>query len=118
MTTGQNSPDNFIQDLDDLVRDAMILLEGSATDSEHGTRTSEERQRNGELIESSNHLSFILHAPGYSSCDLRAAIVHQELVVEGPDFSIRRPLRASVKPSTLSSTYVNGVFHARVQRAL
>jgi HSP20 family molecular chaperone IbpA len=116
MMSGPDSRDNFQRALDELVDDAVTLLEGRlahATDEPGGLRR---RAYDDELIESSTYVTFIVHAPGYRSSQLRVSLLGDDIVVTAPDFTLRRSLHASVDKSSLTSAYVNGVLSAKLQR--
>ena len=116
MTSGPDSRDGFQRALDDLVDDAVTLLEGRFAHAADKQGAAEKRTDDGELIESSTHVAFIMHAPGYRSDQLKVSLLEDCIVVTAPDFTVRRPLHASVCGSSLTSTYINGVLSARFQK--
>ena len=113
--SGPDSRDGFQRALDDLVDDAVTLLEERIVHSAD-ERVAEKRSNNSELIESSTHFTLIMHAPGYRKSQLRVSLLGDDLVVTAPDFTVHRPLRASVDRSSLASTYINGVLSAKLQK--
>ena len=115
MTSGPDSRDGFQRALDDLVDDAVTLLEERLVRAPD-ERVAERRTYNGELIESSTHITFIMHAPGYKSSQLKISLLGDDIVVTAPDFTTRRPLHAPVDGSSLVSSYINGVLSAKLQR--
>ena len=118
MTSGRDSWDGFQRALDDLVDDAVMLLEGRLAHAANEQGVAEKRTDDGELIESSTHVTFIMHAPGYRSGQLKVSLLGDDIVVTSPDFTVRRPLHASVDGSSLTSAYINGVLSAKLQKTL
>ncbi len=116
MTSGLDSRDGFQRALDDLVDDAVTLLEGRFVHAAGEQGAAEKRTDDGELIESSTHVTFIMHAPGYRSGQLKVAVLGDEIIVTAPDFTMRRSLHAPVNGSSLASVYINGVLSARLQK--
>ena len=115
---GPDSRDGFQRALDDLVDDAVTLLEGSPVHEANERRDEERRTDDVELIESSTRVTFIVHAPGYRSCQLKVSLLGGDIVVTAPDFMVRRPLHSSVDETSLVSAYINGVLSARLQKIL
>lgn len=116
MTSGPDSRDNFQRALDELVDDAVTLLEGRLAHATDEPGASGRQTYDDELIESSTYVTLIVHAPGYRSSQLRVSLLGDDIVVTAPDFTLRRPLRASVDRTSLTSAYVNGVLSAKLQR--
>lgn len=116
MMSGSDSRDGFQRALDDLVDDAVTLLEGRMVHAVDEQGAAEKRIDDGELIESSTHVTFIMHAPGYRSGQLKVSLLGDDIVVTAPDFTTRRPLHASVDGSSLASAYINGVLSATLQK--
>jgi HSP20 family molecular chaperone IbpA len=116
MTSGPDSRDGFQRALDDLVDDAVTLLERRLVDAADERRVVADRTFDDELIESSTRITLILHAPGYRSNQLKVSLLEGDIVVAAPDFTVRKPLHASVDESSLTSTYVNGILSAEFQR--
>jgi len=116
MTSGPDSQDSFQRALDELVDDAVTLLEGRLVRATDELGASGRRAYDDELIESSTYVTFIVHAPGYKSSQLRVSLLGDDIVVTAPDFTLRRPLHASVDGSSLASAYVNGVLSAKLRR--
>lgn len=114
--SGRDNRDGFQRALDDLVDDAVTLLEGRLVHSAYERETAERRTSDNELIESSTHIIFIMHAPGYRKGQLKVSLLGDDLVVTAPDFMVRKPLHASVDGSSLASAYVNGVLSAKLQK--
>ena len=116
MTSGSDSRDNFQRVLDELVDDAVTLLEGRLIHASDEPGALGRRTCDDELIESSTHVTFIVHAPGYRSDQLKVSLIGNNIVVTAPDFTLRRPLHASVDKSSLASLYVNGVLSTRLHK--
>lgn len=116
MTSGPDSRDGLQRALDDLVDDAVTLLERRFVYGADEQGAAEKRIDDDELIESSTHVTFIMHAPGYRSDQLKVSLLGDDIVVTAPDFAVRRPLHASVDGSTLVSAYVNGILSAKLQK--
>jgi HSP20 family molecular chaperone IbpA len=116
VTSGPDNRDGFQRALDDLVDDAVTLLEGRLVHVVDERAGAETRTYDDEMIESSTHITFIMHVPGYRSSQLKVSLLGGDLVVTAPDFTVRRPLHASVDGSSLTSTYVNGVLSAQLQK--
>ena len=116
MTSGPDSRDGFQRALDDLVDDAVTLLEGRLVHATEEQGAAGKRARDDELIESSTHVTLIMHAPGYRSGQLNVALLGDCIVVTAPDFTVRRPIHASVDESSLATAYVNGVLSARLRK--
>jgi HSP20 family molecular chaperone IbpA len=116
MTSGPDRRDDFQRALDGLVDDAFMLLEGrtvhAVNDQSTGVPTP-----NSELIESSDHFTLIVHAPGYRNGELKASLVEDDLVVSAPDFGVHSTLHAPVESQSLVSTYVNGVLSVRLRKS-
>jgi len=116
MTNGPDSRDGFQRALDDLVDDAVTLLEGHLVHAADVQRAAGGRTYDSELIESSTHVMFIMHAPGYGNGQLKVSLLGGDIVVSAPDFTVCRPLHASVDGSSLASAYVNGVLSAKLRK--
>ena len=116
MTSGPESRDNFQRVLDELVDDAVTLLEGHLARAAEVPGASEKQAYDDELIESSTHITFIMHVPGYKSSQLKVSLLGDDIAVAAPDFTLRRPLHASVDRSSLTSAYVNGVLSAKLRK--
>jgi HSP20 family molecular chaperone IbpA len=116
MMSGPDSRDGFQRALDDLVDDAVTLLEGRLDHSVYEREVTGKRTYDDELIESSTQISFIMHVPGYRSGQLKVSLLGENIVVTAPDFMVRRPLHASVYKSSLETAYVNGVLSAKLQK--
>ena len=117
MMSGPDSQDGFQRALDDLVDDAVTLLEGRLAHSADERGVAAKRAYGDELIESPTQFVYIMHAPGYRSDQLKVSLLGEDIVVTAPDFTVRRPLHASVDGSSLVSDYVNGVLSAKLQKA-
>lgn len=117
MTSGPDRRDNFQRALDGLVDDALMLLEGRAVQVVND-RTTGVPAPYSELIESPDHFTLIVHAPGYRNGELKASLVEDDLVVSAPDFGLHSTLHAPVESQSLVSTYVNGVFSVRLRKSL
>lgn len=102
--------------MDELVDDAVTLLEGRLVRAADEPGAPGRRAFDDELIESSTHVTFIMHAPGYRSSQLKVSLLRDDIVVAAPDFTLRRPLHASVDRSSLASAYVNGVLSAKLHK--
>jgi HSP20 family molecular chaperone IbpA len=117
MTSGPDSLDSFQRALDELVDDAVTLLEGRLVQAGGEPGAAEKPTCDCELIESSTLVTFIMHAPGYRSSQLKVSLLGEDIVVTAPDFTVRRPLHASVDESSLTTAYINGVLSAKLQKA-
>ena len=113
---GPDSRDGFQRALDDLVDDAVTLLEERMIHAADEQGAAEKRTDNGELIESSTHVTFIMHVPGYRRSQLKVSLLEGDIVVTAPDFTVRKPLHSSVDGSSLASAYINGVLSAKLQK--
>ena len=102
--------------MDDLVDDAVTLLEGRWVRVAEERGVAGKRTYENELIESSTHITFIMHAPGYRIGQLKVSLLGDDIVVTAPDFTVSRPLHASVDGSSLASAYVNGVLSAKLRK--
>jgi HSP20 family molecular chaperone IbpA len=116
MTSGPDSQDGFQRALDDLVDDAVTLLEAHLAHSADERGVAGKRNYDDELIESPTQFAYIMHAPGYRSNQLKVSLLGEDIVVTAPDFTVRRPLHASVDGSSLVSDYVNGVLSAKLRK--
>jgi len=114
--SGPDSRDVFQKALDELVDDAVTLLEGRLTHGVGEPGALGRRTYDSELIESSTRVTFLMHAPGYKSDQRKVLLRGGAIVVTAPDFTVRRPLRASVDESSLASAYINGVLSAKLQK--
>ncbi len=109
MTTGQSDDEEFARSLDGLVDEAVANIDGRG-------KTQGEKRDEGELIEYAAHLTYLLHAPGYRANELSVSLLGGELVVAGPDFTLRKPVSFE-GACTVTATYINGVLCARVEKA-
>lgn len=101
----------------DLMRMAERILDqpqGASTSQPALQRQSEE---DDEVIDASESVTYILHAPGYTQDQLRISVQRDEIEVKTPDFMRRRRLTAQVDPDTVESKYLNGVLSVRVKKA-
>jgi len=114
MTSGPSSQDGFQRALDDLVDDAVTLLEGRMTRAVSSQASAWSGSFSEELIEAELKFTYILNVPGYREDQLNVSLLGGELVVASPDFTVRKRLHASVDCSSLASRYVNGVLSAEV----
>ncbi|MGD1055668.1 MAG: hypothetical protein ABR867_06270, partial [Nitrososphaerales archaeon] len=64
MTSGLDSRDDLQKVLDELVDDAVTLLERRLVRVADELGASRERAPDCELIETSTHITFIMHVPG------------------------------------------------------
>ena len=116
MTSGPDNRDSFQTALDNLVDDAVTLLEGGRVHAADAEGAVGRHTCDSEMIESSTYITFIMHAPGYTSTQLKVSLLGDDIVLTAPDFTVRRPLRAAVDGSSLASTYVNGVLSAKLRK--
>ena len=107
MMSGQSSRDGFQRLLDDIVDDAVTLLE----------RRASQEPLDEELLESSTQYTVIVHFPGLRQGQIRAMVLEQSLIITAPGLTVCRPLKAEVDAQSLVTTYLNGVLSARVRKA-
>jgi HSP20 family molecular chaperone IbpA len=89
-------------------------------DLDFGSRSGrqEEREDEGELIESAEGVSFILVAPGYSLREFKVGVTNAKLRVSAPDFELARPVHCKVDPSSQETGYNNGVLSVRLAKSV
>ena len=75
------------------------------------------RPEDGELIEGVYGVTFILMIPGYGEDEVRVVASKDAVGVEAGGFMTVRPLHCRVDPSSLKTSYRNGVLSARLSRA-
>ncbi|MDE1853601.1 MAG: Hsp20/alpha crystallin family protein [Thaumarchaeota archaeon] len=93
------------------MRAAQQDLEGGWTgDGRGGERDG------GEVIQSATEVTFILITPGYSARDFLARADETHLRVAMPGDEMVRQLACTVDPSTLRTSYVNGVLSVRMSK--
>lgn len=109
------SRDSLEQTLEDLVKRAERLLDRPY---EKGWFSAAQEGWKGrcELVERIETVTVVLEAPGYQPSDLRSSVSEDEIMVEAPDFSVRRALPCRVDPESIQTEYRNGVLSIQIAK--
>ncbi len=74
------------------------------------------RTDQGELVERTEDVTFVLQAPGYWDEDLSTGVIEGKLEVRSADFVVRRQLPTDVDISEIDKRYTNGVLTVRIKK--
>jgi HSP20 family molecular chaperone IbpA len=110
-TATNDEPDPLDETLEDLAKSAQEDIEHAL----HGERKGEGRDL-GELVERWSELTFVLLCPGCRAEELAVEIGRRDLSVKGPGFEVVRRLPNAVEPSSVRSSYANGVLSLRMRK--
>jgi len=93
------------------VREAQEEIDGS------GFGLEGENRDQGEVIEGTYAVTFILIAPGHGERDFDVKASKDSLRVEADGLALIRRLRCRVDPSSMERAYRNGVLSVRLAKA-
>ena len=99
--------------LDEIVKSAEGLIDGPSTRREAASCALGDQMSDCELIESTGFVTLIVHTPGLRECDLGTSATETEIRVSGPGFEVSRPLPHRIVPTSLKTTFRNGVVSVR-----
>lgn len=112
--TEQGEKDTLEGRLEEIVKTAEHLI-----DAQYRSKALEESDggEEGELIEGSDVITFVLLARGFRETQVRVRVQPRSIEVDTPRFFLKRRI-PSVSPLTARTTYVNGVLSVTADREL